>query len=110
VKIAWAPQASDDLESLYFFVAEDDPAAARSLVLRIIESVEHRLSDHPQIGRAGRVPGTRELVISGTPYIVPCRLKARTLQILRVYHGARKWPRELWKSGGNRSAQRPSYL
>jgi toxin ParE1/3/4 len=46
----------------------------------------------PQIGRAGRAPGARELVIAGTAYIIPYRVSAETLQILRVYHTARIWP------------------
>ncbi|HET6521471.1 MAG TPA: type II toxin-antitoxin system RelE/ParE family toxin, partial [Geminicoccaceae bacterium] len=50
------------------------------------------LAQHPESGRPGRVPGTRELVVSGTPYIVPYRVQGNTVQILRVLHGARKWP------------------
>ena len=44
------------------------------------------------MGRPGRVPGTRELVVPGTRYLVPYRVTGDTLQILRVYHGARNWP------------------
>ena len=44
------------------------------------------------MGRPGRVPGTRELVIPGTPYIVPYRVQGEAIQILRVYHSARRWP------------------
>jgi len=50
------------------------------------------LLETPQIGRPGRVAGTRELVIFGTPYIVPYRIGSETLQILRVYHSSRFWP------------------
>ncbi|MDQ7827232.1 MAG: type II toxin-antitoxin system RelE/ParE family toxin [Candidatus Eremiobacteraeota bacterium] len=46
------------------------------------------------MGRPGRVPGTRELVVPGTKYIVAYRVRHRSLQILRVLHGARKWPEE----------------
>jgi toxin ParE1/3/4 len=45
----------------------------------------------PSMGRPGRVPGTRELVIAGTPYIVAYRAKRRSIEILRVLHGAQKW-------------------
>ena len=44
------------------------------------------------MGRPGRIPGTRELVIPKTPFIVPYRLQRNVIQILRVYHGARRWP------------------
>jgi toxin ParE1/3/4 len=45
-------------------------------------------------GRPGRWPGTRELIIPGTPYIVPYRVKGPVVEILRVFHGARRWPDE----------------
>jgi toxin ParE1/3/4 len=95
MNIRWSPQALRDLASLRAFVAEDDPAAARRLVLRIVDAIETLLPDHPEIGRPGRVPGTRELVVPRTPYIVPYRVRHGTLQVLRVYHGARKWPDQL---------------
>jgi toxin ParE1/3/4 len=92
MRIDWSPEAIEDLASIRTFVAEDNPAAARRLVLQIIDGVELQLPDSPRIGRPGRVPGTRELVILKTPYIVPYRVQGATIQILRVYHGARRWP------------------
>ena len=92
MKIAWSPEAIEDLVSLRAYIAEDNPAAARRTVQHIRESIEQLLPDNPRIGRAGRVPGTRELVIPRTPYIVPYRLQRTTIQILRVYHAARRWP------------------
>jgi toxin ParE1/3/4 len=88
----WSPEAIDDLAALRAFIAEDDPKAAQRVALRIIESVEKLLSGNPAMGRLGRVPGTRELVIPKTPFIVPYRFAGGTLQILRVYHSARRWP------------------
>jgi toxin ParE1/3/4 len=73
------------------YIAKDNPAAARRIALRIVEAVE-QLPDNPHVGRPGRVPGTRELVIVRTPYIVPYRVHRNALEILRVYHGARRWP------------------
>ena len=93
MNIVWSPEAVEDLVSLRAYIAEDNPAAARRVVLRLIQHVEQLLPDNPQIGRAGRVPGTRELVVP--PYIVPYRLQRTTIQILRVYHGARRWPDSL---------------
>ena len=46
----------------------------------------------PGLGRPGRVPGTRELIVSGTRYIVPYRVKEDVVQIITVLHGAQKWP------------------
>ena len=91
MNIIWSPEAIQDLVSLRAYIAEDDAAAARRVVLRIVHDIEQLLPDNPQIGRPGRVPGTRELVIRKTPYLVPYRLQRGAIQILRVYHDARRW-------------------
>ena len=90
--IVWSPEAIEDLISLRAYIAEESPAGAQRIALRILHDVEHLLPDNPHIGRPGRVPGTRELVIPQTPYIVPYRVQREVIQILRVYHGARRWP------------------
>ena len=92
MNILWSPEAIEDLTSLQAYIAEDGPAAARGVVLHIIHNIEQLLPDNPQMGRPGRIPGTRELVIPKTPFIVPYRLQRNVIQILRVYHGARRWP------------------
>jgi toxin ParE1/3/4 len=53
------------------------------------------LKQHPALGRPGRIIGTRELVVPDTPYIIPYRIKEDEIQILRVFHGSRKWPEKL---------------
>ena len=93
--IFWSPEGINDLASLRAYIAEDDPAAAQRVVLHIIRSIEQLLSGNPNMGRPGRVPGTRELVIARTPYIVPYRIRDKRIQILRIYHGARRWPDQL---------------
>jgi toxin ParE1/3/4 len=65
--------------------------AARRMVERIEEAVI-RLEDHPDLGRSGRVPRTRELIVTGTPFIVPYRIKEDIVEILTVLHAARQWP------------------
>jgi toxin ParE1/3/4 len=57
-----------------------------------IEEAVSGLSSHPELGRPGRVPQTRELIVSGTPYIVPYRIKEDVVEILTVLHAARRWP------------------
>lgn len=90
----WSPEAIDDLAALRAYI-EHDPAAAQRVALHIIQNVETLLPDNPEIGRPGRVPGTRELVIPRTPFVVPYRLVGSTIQILRIFHGARRWPEAL---------------
>ncbi|MCK6450215.1 MAG: type II toxin-antitoxin system RelE/ParE family toxin [Alphaproteobacteria bacterium] len=88
----WSPEAVADLVALRAYIAEDDPAAAQRVAFHIIRNIETLLPNSPQMGRPGRVPGTRELVIPTTPYIVPYRLVGNTIQVLRIFHGARRWP------------------
>jgi toxin ParE1/3/4 len=91
VRAKWLRRALKNLDEEAAYIARDDTLAAARIVERIVASVE-RLGPHPASGRPGRVPGTRELVISGTPYLVPYRVRGETVEILRVFHGARKCP------------------
>ena len=76
------------------YIALDSPESARRVVGRILEQID-QLTDYPESGRAGRIAGTRELVVTGTPYIVPYRIRDNFIEILRVFHSSRKWPKSL---------------
>jgi addiction module RelE/StbE family toxin len=89
--IVFSPQARDDLREIFLNIASANPDAARALLKRLRSRITD-LEDTPHIGRPGRVPGTRELAIPGTAYILPYQVSGDQLQILRVYHGARQWP------------------
>ncbi len=91
MKIIWSPQARSDLRGAVLYVARDNPRAAGGLRDRIKEAIG-KLATHSQMGRPGRVPGTREWVISGTAYIVPYQVRNECVEILRVYHESRQWP------------------
>jgi len=88
----WSPEAIADLAALRSYIEQDDPAAAQRVALHIVTNVERLLSNNPEMARPGRVPGTRELVIPRTPFIVLYRVVGNTLQVLRVFHSARRWP------------------
>ena len=90
MQIKWTWDAISDLMEIKRYIAQDNSYAANDVALRIKKMVD-LLSEQPYLGRQGRVHGTRELVISGLPYIVPYRVKNNVVQILRVFHGARKW-------------------
>jgi toxin ParE1/3/4 len=62
------------------------------MLRRIVDLVDRQLPRLPESGRPGRVPKTRELVIAGSPYFVPYRVAGDTISILRIIHGARRWP------------------
>ncbi|OAG28407.1 type II toxin-antitoxin system RelE/ParE family toxin [Thermodesulfatator autotrophicus] len=89
--LKWLRLALRDLDKIASYIAKDNPTAAQKVVQRIYE-VALNLRDYPALGRLGRVPGTRELIISGFPFILVYRVKGRRVEILRVLHGARKWP------------------
>jgi toxin ParE1/3/4 len=91
MKLLWSPTAVSDLQSIREYIARDNPSAARKIAERIRESV-NRLIDFPLSGRAGRVPGTRELVIPGTSYIAAYRTHGDEVQIAAVLHGRQRWP------------------
>jgi toxin ParE1/3/4 len=91
VKLRWTDGAVEDLRSAYECLKAENPQAAIDTADRIVSVVE-RLEQFPQMGRPGRVEGTRELVVTGTPFIVAYRLKRDSVQVLAVLHCARKWP------------------
>ena len=91
MRIEWTRPAIRDIREAADFIASDNPGAAARMAERVTEAVEW-LPDQPNIGRPGRVPGTRELVVSGTPFLVVYRVRGAAVQILRLLHHARKWP------------------
>ncbi len=94
MQIRWTKGASDNLDEVEAYIGQDNPRAAIETVLKVINSA-NQLAKYPAIGRPGRIEGTRELVILDTPFIVPYRIKNKTIEILRVFHHAQKWPKKL---------------
>ena len=94
MKVAWTRLALADLDSAYSYITEERPSAAVRMIERIAGAIR-AVARHPEIGRPGRVSGTRELIVSGTPFIIPYRVKAKRVELLAVIHGARRWPDQL---------------
>ena len=92
MRLEWTHAASRDLDLVAKYISRDNPAAAITTVRRIIRQTS-MLAEHPGMGRPGRVEGTRELVIAGLPYVVAYIHEDDVVIVLRVMHGARKWPR-----------------
>lgn len=93
--VVWSARAVRHLVRLRAVIARDRPLAAGNVAATILASVD-RLTRHPGLGRAGRVPGIRELVVQGTPYVIPYRVRCDRLEILGIIHGRRRWPEKLW--------------
>jgi len=91
VRVNWLGAARANLIAVSEYIAQDNPDASAKTVVAITRAVES-LKRFPAAGRPGRVPGTRELVVSGTPYIVPYRVRGNIVEVLRVLHSSRKWP------------------
>lgn len=91
MQVKWLKTALRNLKEEADYIAQDDPEIAVQVVMRIEVSVA-LLVDHPSLGRVGRVPGTRELVVPDSPYLVPYRVRGKRIDILRVFHGRRRWP------------------
>jgi len=92
--IVWTRPASANLVDLYSCISESSVFAAENQASIILNAADS-LMDFPGKGRPGRLRGTRELVVSGTPYIIAYRIRNSTVRILAVIHGARRWPRSL---------------
>jgi toxin ParE1/3/4 len=87
--IRWTPTAAGDLESIYDYIARDNSDAATEVARRITSAIEG-LKRHPEMGRRGRAPGTRELI--SIPYIVTYRMRDSVVVIVNIVHSARRWP------------------
>ncbi|MEH6953117.1 type II toxin-antitoxin system RelE/ParE family toxin (plasmid) [Nitrobacter sp. NHB1] len=94
MKLVWSAFALADRDGIFTHIEVENPRAAIAIDERIAASAR-RLADFPESGRPGRVAGTRELVIAGTPYVAAYIVTERAIRILRVLHGAQKWPDEL---------------
>jgi toxin ParE1/3/4 len=91
MRILWSRRAIANLTALRDYIAEDGPASAATVAQRVLKTVE-LLAKQPQIGRPGRIAGTRELVVPDTPYVVPYRVRGDQLELIAVFHGRQNWP------------------
>ena len=91
MRVRWLRKALRNLDEEAAYIANDDSAAARIVVERVLNAVA-MLAQQPDMGRPGRVPGTRELVVPRTRYIVPYRVRGDAVEILRVFHTSRRLP------------------
>jgi toxin ParE1/3/4 len=89
MKVRWTPTSLWDLDALHSYISEDNASAALAVVETLLKGIA-ALARIPQMGRTGRVAGSRELVI--TPYVIAYRSRKSIIEILGIIHGARRWP------------------
>ena len=94
MKVVWSRRAIHHLVALREYIEKDSEQNAALVAKRILKAVD-LLQAQPEIGRPGRVFGTRELVLAQTPYIIPYRVRRGRLELLAVFHGRQKWPTNL---------------
>jgi toxin ParE1/3/4 len=94
VRLEWSWFALADRDEIFNYIEADNPRAATAMDELIGRQIE-RLAEFPESGRIGRVDGTRELVISRTPYLVAYRIVGGAVLILRILHGSRQWPDDI---------------
>lgn len=89
--VVWSRRAMRHLVSLRNFIARDSERNATAVAERILRAID-LLQTQPDMGRPGRLLGTRELVVPDTPYIIPYRVQRGRLELIAVFHGRQKWP------------------
>ena len=94
MQVTWLRTALRNLDDEASYIAHDSPQAARLVVQRVLTAAA-LLAEQPGLGRPGRVPGTRELQVPKTRYVVPYRVRGRLVEVLRVFHSSRR-PAERW--------------
>ena len=91
MRVRWSSDAADDVERISDYVAADRPETALRIALDVVRRVD-ALDTFPDRGRLGRVQGTRELVLTPLPFVAVYEVHEGEVQVLRILHGAQKWP------------------
>ena len=91
MKVVWSGRAIRHLVALRAYIARDSEQNAARVATRIVKAVD-LLQTQPEMGRPGRLLGTRELVVPDTPYIIPYQVRGERLELMAVFHGRRQWP------------------
>ena len=94
MRVTYASAGRRDLDAIIDYISLEDRAAAERVFHAISDSVD-RLGDYPNMGHVGRIPDTRELSVTGLPYIVVYEVSAETVTVLAVFHGARDLARAM---------------
>lgn len=94
INVVWSRRATKHLRDLRDYIAKDSEGSAAIIANRILRAVD-LLQTQPEMGRPGRITGTRELVVPDTPYVIPYRIRRQSLELIAVFHGRQKWPAKL---------------
>ena len=93
MEIRFTRNAYADVDAIYDYIAADNPAMAQKILNKIENMIDY-LADHPQLGRIGKVIGTRELIVPDTPYIIAYKIDQQVIDILAIIHSKTRWPEQ----------------
>ena len=91
MKVIWTPRAANDLAQAAAYIEQHNPDAAVRVAARIYKRIME-LESTPEVGRAGIVPGTRELIFRPWKYIAVYKVSGNAVRVLRVRHSAQLYP------------------
>ena len=94
MRMEWRNRAYQDAIDIADYIDLENPVAAFAIYEEIKNQIE-TLLENPHLGRPRRVTGTRELIINRTPFIAAYSVTANTIFILRIMHGAQRWPKKI---------------
>jgi toxin ParE1/3/4 len=92
MRVDWTADALADFEHISTWIEKERTLALANRMCRRIYDAVQALRRQPSLGRSGRVAGTRELVVTGTPWTAVYRINSDVIQLLRILHGAQDWP------------------
>ncbi|WP_261119370.1 type II toxin-antitoxin system RelE/ParE family toxin [Serratia quinivorans] len=95
MKIKWLRKAASNFDDAYDWFYQENPQVATRFAREVFRLV-NLLATNPALGRAGRVMGTREIVMKTFPYLIPYRIKNNEIHILRIFHMRRHPPKKSW--------------
>ncbi len=91
MQVKWLHRALRNLEQARNYVFPANPTAAQELIIKI-QNAANQLENYPFMGKSGRVEGTKELIISNSPYILIYRVKDESVEIIRILHTSKRYP------------------
>jgi toxin ParE1/3/4 len=92
MKIVWTARARRHLREAFEYWSREESENAADRMLDRIFSVVELLERNPEMGRHGRIPTTRELVLNPLPFLLAYRVRRNKIEIIALLHGSRKWP------------------
>jgi len=91
MEVRWSPEAVADFSAIVRYIRQDSTSAALR-VARAIYNAIAQLNTFPNRGRPGKIDGTRELPLTSLPFVVVYRVTKNAVEIVRLLHGAQRWP------------------